>query len=166
MSNSYRWELGLDWTAVVGPENESYMPAGFIQVSPPPILIKRPRVMSGDTIDFIIFDLTPGGAPDVKIASFTINPRAAINDQPNVAPLDFLQLRFKRADPQDSTFFEGRFPCWTIDHPTGSTDFTTRVTQEAATMKFLMSFYVQAEETLGRLRTFVHDPEMVVGPFP
>lgn len=154
---AYTWHLGIDWNAIEDPANgRSYMPAGFIQGS----LVKRPNVDSTDTITFLIFDLTTGNPQVVTgIESLTIHPRAAVlGQQPDIDPLSSLDPAVTSlSSSQSSVYFEGGpFPCWQSEE--------VSVTQAAAAHKFLLTFFVQALGPSSSVRTFVHDPEMVVGP--
>jgi hypothetical protein len=151
----HTWELGIDLNAVENTVNgRSYMPAGFI---PPGGLIKRPNVDSHDTITFLIFDVTTGNPQVVTgIESFTIHPRAAVlGQETHIDPLSRLDPVVTSLGSQSSAYFGGSFPCWTSE---------VSVTEAAASKKFLLTFLVHALGPSSGPRTFVHDPEMVVGP--
>ena len=156
---NHHWELGIDWTAVIDPANASYMPGGFILLDAPESpVIKRPRVSSGDTITFRIFDVTRGIRTVSGIQSLIIEQADAVQGQQpeNIHPLTFPQPEFTSRGEQTSVYFEGPFPCWTRE---------AVVSEVAAGKRFLLTFNVQA---LGpdpaNPRPFTHDPEMVVGP--
>jgi hypothetical protein len=166
-NTKYIWELGIDWDLIPSPANTSYMPGGFLQKDNQ--TVKRPHVKPGDqTITFRIFDLKIA-TPRVieKIESFTINPQVAIitdinTANANINPFDILQPEFQGPFlGVHSYFFGGSLPCWqsetvtvTADPPSGSHQ------------KYLLNFFVQLTGNLPVpfiLRTFAHDPEMIVG---
>ncbi len=155
---NYIWEFGIDWNAVTGPANASYLDGAFIQAHSR--VIERPCVVSGDTIIFKIFNVTMDLQQEISIESFTINTRAAVEGQENVDPLNTLQPIIPNSGPnpsvQPSVFFGDSLPCWQSDPVT--------VTPQAENKKFLLNFFVQALGTEDGLRMFFQDPEMVVGP--
>lgn len=157
---NYFWELGIEWNAATGAANASYLPAGFVQPhSPSGPVIKRPHVYFNDTITFRIFDLTKSQVASIE--SFTINPQAAVALQTSIDPLNTLQPVRTSTPPRTmipSTYFGDSFPCW---------EYQVTVTEaEPSETRFLLNFFVQAQGTTDPVgpRTFVHDPEMVVGP--
>jgi len=160
---TYIWELGIDMDALVGPANASYLPAAFVQPGEP-ALVKRPVVLSDEQIIFRIFDVTKNNHQGITIQSFTINPRPAIQGQLNVGPLN-LQPTIppdpSSNSPHESTYFsthsQPTFPYWESQPVT--------VLPVATDKRFLLNFFVQVLGTTDGPRTFVHDPEMVVGPF-
>jgi len=164
----YHWELGIDWDAAIGPANGSYMPAGFVQPGAPSV-VKRPRVKGGsggDTITFFIFDITHSTLQTNQrvasdIVSFTVNPRVGALGQTNDDPLLHLQpVLAKQGDKVASKFFDKPYFCWVSD-PVPVNEADAAVVER----KFLLSFFVQARGGADNvLRTFAHDPEMIVGP--
>jgi predicted RNA-binding protein with TRAM domain len=168
-SRNYIWELGIDWDLIPNPGvNASYLPAAFVQPASDggvPV-IKRPNVKFGDTITFLIFDVTETSAV-TEIHSFTINAQPAIlmsNSNDPLSPLQPAVMPAPITPPtaparQQSTFFEGSFPCWTA-----KVDVTESVAPGTPDKKYLVNFFVQAAGPAGSMsRTFVIDPEMVVG---
>jgi hypothetical protein len=164
MSNTYIWELGIDMDALAGPANASYLPGGFI-LPGSSCPIQRPVVLKDDQIIFRIFDLTKERQQAITMQSFTVNPRPAVQGQSNVAPLNLQptipnpNLNPNPNPSQESTYFgtsNHAFPFWE--------SLPVTVLSDAANKKFLLNFFVQVLGATDGPRTFVHDPEMVVGP--
>ena len=159
--NNYRWEFGVEWGAAIDPSSQtSYMPVGFVSLNPPESpVIKRSRVLVNDVITIMVFDLTRGGIDTMQqLKSLIITPRPNFALQPDLSPFDALEPLFVPTGQQQSYFFEGQFNSWTTIVP-------IHVVDGVAEMKFLLKFDLQAVGSFDDLRHFVHDPEMVVGPF-
>lgn len=169
-TSTYYWDLGIDWDLVPTIVNASFMPGGFVLRGATDALgtIQRPCVLPGQTIIFRIFDLKANAVD--KIESFAINPQIAVlapgsPPNANINPLDSLQPKLPPDSPPapasalaDSIYFGNGLPCWTYDRV---------AIRESASGKFLLNFLVQATGTDSFiLRTFVHDPEMIVGAHP
>jgi hypothetical protein len=179
--STYYWDLGIDWDLVPTIANSTFMPGGFVLRGATDSLgtLQRPVVLPGQKIIFRIFDLKAGVV--MKIESFTINPQIAVLDttnpgsppNTNINPLDSLQPGLPADSArEESIFFRDSLvgdslvgdslvgdglPCWRS---------APVAIKEAASGKFLLNFFVQATRELPDsfiLRTFVHDPEMVVG---
>ena len=154
----YVWELGIDWELVPVFANSSYMPGAFYKIQPEQGPPQRPVVKNGDTISFRVLDLCKGQVR--KIDSFTINPQLATG-LTTQNPLGSLQPPFPpEPSTQSSHYFTGGpFPCW-LSEPVP----VTAVPPSGAQLRFVLNFFVQATgEPDGILRTFCHDPEMIVG---
>jgi hypothetical protein len=154
---TYTWELGIDWDLLPAFANSSFMPGGFLltATSTP----QRPVVSANQTIAFRIFDLSKGKV--TKIESFTINPQIAVAPG-NINPLQDLQPSLVKRDGAESFYFKDSYPCWETDPVS-----VTASPNAGEKLKFLLNLFVQATGNLNQtptLRTFAHDPEMVVGP--
>ncbi len=154
----YVWELGIDWDLVPTFANSSYMPGDFYEIQPEPGPPQRPVVKNGDTISFKVLDLSKGSVDGIE--SFTINPQLATGPTTQ-NPLGNLQPSLP---PQPSTqssqyFTGGPFPSW-LSEPVP----VTAAAPPGAQLRFVLNFFIQATgEPGGILRTFCHDPEMIVG---
>ena len=155
-SSTYIWELGIDWDLLPAFANSSFMPGGFLlkATSTP----QRPVVSANQTIVFLIFDLSKGKVSNIE--SFTINPQIAVAPG-NINPFQHLQPSLSKLGEQESAYFKDRYPCWGTDPVS-----VTASPNVGEKLQFLLNFFVQATGNLDQtstLRTFAHDPEMVVG---
>jgi hypothetical protein len=158
--SDYIWEMGIDWNAIetVG---LSYLRQGFVKVGNPSMLA-RPFLQKDDTITFRIFDVTSSNATPsamvTEIKSFVIITKAAVDGQSDSDPLSSDQppvmLDLTTAP---STVFTDVLRSWTSDpQPVLAAD-------SLVPNRFLLTFQTRALGSDGNSRTFVHDPEMVVG---
>lgn len=155
--SDYIWELGIDWSAITT-DGASYLRQGFVKQEE----VAEPSVKSGDTIKFVIFDVSSGAtSPEVAgIESFVILSRAAVS-QPSDNLLSSLQPTLTMnpdSIPASSTVFGNAvLRSWTAQQP-------VCVNDTLETQRFLLTFQAQAHGLAGgSSRLFSHDPEMVVG---
>jgi hypothetical protein len=147
---SYCWELGVDWNAVEGATGSGYLQNGFVLEGTAPAMASPVGLGLGDTVAFRVFDVT-GAEPGVKEVFLSLTSRAAVAGQLQSRTLRSEQPTVAGTGMRPSVTFRGNFPCWEsaampIDH----------------TGKFLLTFTVRATDGVVD-RTFVVDPEMVVG---
>jgi hypothetical protein len=154
--SDYTWELGIDWNAITT-DGSSYLRQGFVYQGE----VVSPLVKTGDTITFVIFDVSSGvaSAEVAGIESFVILSRAAVDNQSSGDPLSSLQPAFDLdLNTAQSTVFGGSaLRSWTTP--------PVVVVEIPGTNRFLLTFQAQARGLAsGSSRLFGHDPEMVVGP--
>lgn len=154
----YTWELGIDWNAVEN-NGSRHLRQGFVKQGE----VAEPFVNTGDTIKFVIFDVSSNvsSAQVAEIESFVIISQAAVSGQPIDNLLGTLQPAIPlQHDPNTahSTVFGSAFRSWTSPTP-------VPVNEASEINRFLLSFQAQAHGLAsGSSRLFGHDPEMVVGP--
>ncbi|HKH47343.1 MAG TPA: hypothetical protein VKM72_22025 [Thermoanaerobaculia bacterium] len=168
MSTAYTWELGIDWNAI-STGTTSYLRQGFVKmVNNQPTAMAPLCTEVGDTITFKIFDVSTIHVDGVSynIRSFTILPKSAtVIAPPQGDPFNSLQITFdSQTQIVESIAFAtpgiSQYPAW-VQQPDEHHEHPFVTVQTPG--RFLVSFLVQAGPVGFACRTFVVDPEMVVG---
>jgi hypothetical protein len=160
--SDYTWEMGIDWNAIKRADGSSYMRQGLVREGE----VVMPSFQSGDTITFVIFDVSSNetSAQVTGIESFAIFSQAAVGDQPVDNLLSCLQPTFTLDLTTASTLVFGHaFRSWST--PQAVIVDPQSVNPPSGIDRFLLNFQAQAQGlAAGSSRIFGHDPEMVVGP--
>jgi hypothetical protein len=155
-TTTYVWELGIDWNAIKDEKSTgttSYLGQGLVRQYP--LGLASAMVNNPETIRFRIFDVTADGPRMAGLNDFSIVSRAAVEHQSPQTGLTDLQLTVDPLGLQLSTNFGGSFPAWDLGE----------VTVLDLQGRFLLTFEAKVYGLAGGPpRTFLHDPEMVVGP--
>jgi hypothetical protein len=186
MMATYFWDLGFDINAVQQGDGTSYLQHGFNNGNGPAIPVS---LNAGDTIQFNAFDVTntngqtssfsiTGGSIQFSnaevnqlansypfngtTASLGNNTQETVDIDPTAGTATIPISSFGQSTQQaTSVFFSGpvrvvQFPMWNITS-------SSSPLQIANNGRFLMKVTLTVQETGGSPRSFVVDPEMVVG---
>jgi hypothetical protein len=153
---NYFWDLGVDWNAVQNASSVSYLSNGLVNTTGPGVaqLATPIWLQVGDTVTFMIYDVTSTAA---GLTNLTFSCSSIMADAGVTATAPFsgsTGTPTATSSSMYSTYFEGIYPAW----GTG----TLTILNNGG---YLLTFTVTA--TVGATtRTFVDDPEMVVGEAP
>jgi hypothetical protein len=162
MSNTYVWHLGFDINAAQSSDGTSYLQNGFVQHTLGGSIFAAPvDLQVNDTIDFSLFNLTSLSSSnemnDFSIVGGTITFSAAQTNQVAASPFSVTQIpiepRAATSITGPSLVFDGEFQKWPL------VDSRTI----ANNGRFLMTVALIVQGPDGPQRTFVVDPEMIVG---
>lgn len=176
MNRNFFWDLGFDMNAITPlPFGQSFVQNGFVLIRPADPegrLVNVPatpvNLSVGDSIGFNLFDVT-ASAGTRSIASGSITFRSAVTDQDTASPFEDSTLTI----PPGSTIGEGPRVIFggiqadqvPAENPPTFPRFSGPATQTVVNEgRFLMHVTLDITGDGGEtVKSFLHDPEMVVG---
>lgn len=169
MAETFVWDLGFDFAAIQGSNTESYLPSGFVTLSGGKPA--APRIPRNELIRFNVYNLSSGATLEgYSISGIDITFTNALKGQEgNPCPFDNLTpvvygdgfARIKRDSLGraqgwgTSSMFGHNLPLWD-----GILGVDLPVKKDG---KFLMTVALIVQGANVLPRTFVVDPEMIIG---
>jgi hypothetical protein len=159
---TYVWHLGFDFGAIRESDTTSYLQNGFVLHTAGGSMLAVPmNLQINDTIDFSLFNLTTlsseNDMSDYSIVGGSITFSAAQANQGANSPFSSSHISIASHAATgligQSLVFDGNFQKWPL------VDTETIINSG----KFLMTIALIVQGPSGPQRTFVVDPEMIVG---
>lgn len=156
---TYRYELGIDWTAVQQEQSNLQLQVGLVEVNGSAETVASPFALEpGDHVEFCVVDITSAQGGTARIDNVELVFEPAVIGQENQSP--FAAARLGAGDvtsfqTQQSAYYVGSFdtfPCG-LDEPAMNEG------------RFMLKARVEATSSLQGVGTATWwvDPEMAVG---
>lgn len=169
MADTFVWDLGFDFNAIQASDTQSYLQSGLVRLSDGQLALQSLTI--GELIRFNVYNVTSGATlSDYSISGAEITFTNALKgNESNPCPFDssaqvvtgggFGRITIGplglTTSKGQSTIFGPNLPLWSnlvgVDLPVKNKG------------KFLMTIALIVQGASGLPRTFVVDPEMIVG---
>lgn len=156
---TYRYELGIDWTAVEQEQSNFQLQVGLVEVNGGGETVASPfALLAGDHVEFCVVDITGEQGATTRIDNVVLVFEPAVIGQQNLSPFASSELTASgvtSSQEQQSAYYNGSFDI-----------FACGLDQVAVHEgRFMLKAQVEATSSLqgAGTATWKVDPEMAVG---